>query len=257
MKILLVQIRKDVMKAHEEDCVREKMGLTRDELMSFDIFERLIQPADLDGFDALIVGGSGGYCVSERTISNEINAIEETMREARARKMPILGICFGHHLAAEAFGGEVKQDRDRQEVGTYEVERLSASDVDPIFSHLPRTFLAQEGHKDHVTRLPPGAVHLAKTAMSPLQAFTFPGEPIYSMQLHPELAKADVFVRLEHYRDLYLKSLLDTATTDAGVSGKNEFDEVMDRTFDTPEAEKILKLFLEEILIGGKRYPQV
>ena len=263
MKILFVQIRKDAMKEHEYACVLEKTGLTHDELVSFDIFERLITPADLDGFDALIVGGSGGYCVSERVIVSEIEAIEEVIREARRRMMPILGLCFGHHLIAEALGGEVKQDRERQEVGTFEFERLPSSDQDPIFSQLPNTFFVQEGHKDHVSRLPFGAVHLGQTPLSPLQAFTFPGEAIYSMQLHPELAKKDVFTRLGFYRDLYLKSLIDGKTIDAGVtaegvsaSGQTEFDEIMNRTFDTPEAEQILRLFLNEVVIQKKRYPQ-
>ena len=263
MKILLVQIRKDAMKQHEYQCVLEKTGLDASELVSFDIFDRLVTHADLDGCDALIVGGSGGYCVSEREIVSQIEAMEEVIREARRRGMPILGLCFGHHLIAEALGGEVKQDRERQEVGTFMVERLPASDVDPVFSHLPYSFAAQEGHKDHVTTLPPSAIHLAQTSNSPFQAFTFPGEPIYSMQLHPELAKPDVFTRLEFYRDLYLKSLMDASTTDAGVtaegvaaSGQNEFEQIMAKTFDTPEAEKILQLFVNEVVRAGKRYPQ-
>lgn len=262
MKILLVQIRKDAMKQHEYDCVLEKTGLTKNELVSFDIFERLITPADLDGFDALIIGGSGGYCISERVIVPEIEAIEEVIREARRRQMPILGLCFGHQLIAEALGGEVQQDRERQEVGTFEVERLPVSDRDPIFSQLPRIFLTQEGHKDHVTRLPAGAVHLVETQQSPFQAFTFPGEPIYSMQLHPELAKKDVFTRLGFYRDLYLKSLMEPSLTDAGstaeglaVSGQTEFDQIIEKTFDTPEAEKILKLFVDDVVSQKKRYP--
>lgn len=262
MKILLIQIRQDAMKQHEEDCVREKMGLTKDELISFDVFERLITPADLDGIDAIIIGGSGGYCVSERVIAPQIEAIEEIIRQARTRGIPMLGLCFGHHLVAEALGGEVRQDRQHQEVGTFEFERLPPSDLDPIFSQLPNTFFAQEGHKDHVTRLPAGAVHLGRTLLSPLQAFTFAGEPIYSMQLHPELAKKDVFTRLGFYRDLYLKSLMDATQKDAEVtaegmaaSGQTEFDEIMGRTFDTPEAEKILKLFLDEIVLQKKRYP--
>lgn len=255
MKILLVQIRKDIIKEHEERCVLEKTGLQPSELVAFDIFERLILPSDLDGYDALIVGGSGGYCVSERTIPAELDAISIVIRSARERGMPILGLCFGHQLMADALGGTVKMDRDRQELGTYEITRLPTSDIDPIFSELPRTFLAQEGHKDHVVALPPDAVHLATSVLSPIQAFTFPGEGIYGLQLHPELGRNDVLTRLEHYKDLYLKSMAPQDTTDAGADGKTEFDEVMAKTSETPEAEAIMKLFIEKIVRGGQRYP--
>ncbi len=254
MKVLLLQIRRDVMKEHERKCVVAKSGLSEQEIVAFDIFERLITADDLNGYDALVVGGSGGYCVSEREIPAEIDAMEGVIREARQRRMPVLGICFGHHLIAEALGGEVRQDRDRQEVGTFEVAQTAEAKVDPIFSHLPASFLAQEGHKDHVTKLPPGAVHLLSTPTSPLQAFTFPGEPIYSMQLHPELSKADVFERLDFYRSLYLKSQMVEGTTDVGA-GSTEFDTIMSATMDTPEAEKILHLFFEEVVDNGKRYP--
>ncbi len=255
MKILLIQIRKDVMKEHEYQCVLEKTGLKSDELVAFDIFERLVTPGDLEGCDALIIGGSGGYCVSQREIPEEIDAIIAVANAARHRGMPILGICFGHQLLAPAFGGETKMDRERQELGTYEITQLPAAKVDPIFSHLPETFLAQEGHKDHVTTLPPGAVHLATSVLSPNQAFTFPGEGVYGFQMHPELAKKDILTRLEHYRELYLKSMMNDATMDAGGGGQTEFDEVMARTFETPEAEKILKLFVDKIVRGGERYP--
>lgn len=255
MKILLIQIRKDVIKEHEYRCLLEKSGLLPNELVSFDIFEKLITPADLDGYDALMIGGSGGYCVSERTIPTELDAISHVICTARERKMPILGLCFGHQLLAEALGGIVKMDRNRQELGTCKITRLPASDIDPIFSQLPQMFLAQEGHKDHVISLPPGAVHLAAGELSPLQAFTFTGEGIYGLQFHPELSRNDVLTRLEHYKELYLKSMATEETTDAGADGKTEFDEVIARTFETPEAEQILKLFIEKIVRGRERYP--
>lgn len=261
-RVLFVQIREDAMKEHEFQCVREKISLTSDDLVSFDIFSRLLTLSDLDGFEALIIGGSGGYCLSERKIEPQCHSIKEAVREARRRRLPILGICFGHHLITEALGGAVTQDRERQEVGTFEIKQKSAARLDPIFSLLPERFFAQEGHKDHVVALPPGAVLLASTDGSPYQIFTFPGEPIYSIQLHPELNRQDVAERLEFYRGLYLKSLI-RSRTEAGVqvegvsaNGQDEFDQIMRCTFETPEAERILKLFMSEIILAGKFYPQ-
>lgn len=243
LRVLLVQTRKDAMKEHEYECIREKMGLSPEELRTFDIFARLITPADVEGYDALVFGGSGAYCVSEKEIPDEIAAMETVAVAARERKMPMLGICFGHHLLAEAFGGEVRQDRERQEVGTFLVTRVG-NDIDPLFRELPATFFAQEGHKDHVTVLPPGAVLLASTPQSPYQAFGFPDELIYSVQFHPELEKKDVLTRVAYYRDLYLAQKQHDAT-DAGVSQDAAFHEITCNTQETPEAFLVLRRFVE------------
>lgn len=257
LKILLVQIRKDAMKEHEQQCVVDKSGLRSEQIVSFDIFERLMSPADLDGFDALIIGGSGAFCVSERQIVAENESIEEVIREARKRGLPTLGICYGHHLIAEAFGAVVKQDRARQETGTFSVTKTLAAEHDPIFQQLPSSFRAQQGHKDHVMALPSGAVSLATSEQSPYQAFVFPGEPIYSVQFHPELGREDVLTRLTFYHDQYLKKMLTTGVSDAGASGKaDEFNAIAEKTTETPDAERVIRLFLEEIVVGGKRCGQ-
>lgn len=256
LKVLLVQIRKDAMKEHEYGCVLEKLGISSEELVAWDIFEKLLEPQDLEGYDAVIFGGSGAYCVSEKEIPEEIASLERCIVVARAQKIPMLGICFGHHLIAEALGGVVVQDKDRQEVGSFALARMSAAAHDPIFSRLPATFLVQEGHKDHVVALPPGAVHLALTPQSRFQAFTFPGEPLYSVQFHPELDRKDVLSRVDYYRHLYTTSS-DSIATDAGSGRGSSLEEIVARTEETPEAAGFLRLFLNEIVRGGKRYPLV
>jgi len=214
----------------------------------------LLKPQDLEGYDAVIFGGSGAYCVSEKEIPEEIASLERCIVAARAQKIPMLGICFGHHLIAEALGGIVVQDKDRQEVGTFVLARMNAAARDPLFSHLPATFLVQEGHKDHVVALPPGAVHLALTPQSRFQAFTFPGEPIYSVQFHPELDRKDVLSRVEYYKSLYVTASLSDGVTDAGASGKSSLEEIIERTEETPETAGFLRLFLDEIVRKGETH---
>lgn len=255
LKVLLVQIRKDVMKEHEYRCVLEKLDVSAQELVVWDIFDRLLEPKDLLGYDAIILGGSGAYCVSEKEIPEEIASLERCIVAAREQKIPLLGICFGHHLIAEALGGSVVQDRERQEVGTFPLIHTVRASQDPIFSHLPHIFFAQEGHKDHVVALPPGAVHLALTSNSRFQAFTFPGEPLYSVQFHPELDRKDVLSRVEYYRSAYVTPSSDEGVTDAGAGERSSYDEIIDHTKETPEAAQFLRLFLDEIVRGKKTYP--
>ena len=232
------------MAEHEYRAILEKMQIPAEQLVPWNIFESLTPPAAIRTFDALIIGGSGAYCVSEWTIPKELEAIEGAIYEARSLALPILGICFGHQLLAHALGGVVEMDRARQETGTYEISCTDAAMNDEIFSHLPKTFLAQEGHKDHVTALPPGAIRLASTPSSANQAFVMPGERMYGVQFHPELSKADVATRLEYYRREYAQHH-GADTSDAGATGKgrDDFADILERTKETPEAEEVLKRF--------------
>lgn len=244
MKMLLVQIRQDAMAEHEYAAILEKMQMPAEQLVPWNIFESLTPPAAIATFDAMIIGGSGAYCVSEWTIPKELEAIESAIREVRSLALPILGICFGHQLLAHALGGVVTMDRARQETGTYEISCSDEAADDEIFSHLPKTFLAQEGHKDHVTVLPPGAIHLASSPSSENQAFVMPGERIYGVQFHPELSRADVATRLEYYRQEYARHHV-VDTSDAGASGKgrDDFSDILTHTKETPDAEGVLRRF--------------
>ena len=152
----------------------------------------------------------------------------------------------------EAFEGSLVHDKERQETGTYPITRSTASDLDPLFGTLPRTFVAVEGHKDHLSLLPPGAVHLAESAQSPIQAFTFPNEPMYALQFHPELDREGMITRINYYRDLYLKSSHEGKGFDAEEA---EFERIIQESKPTPEAAVIPRAFFERIVCEGKRYP--
>ncbi len=248
MKILLVQIRKDAMAEHEYLAILEKAQISREHLIAWNIFESLVPPAPMHEFDGMILGGSGAYCVSEWTIPHELEAIECAIHEMRSLHKPILGICFGHQLLAHALGGIVEMDRARQETGTYEIFCTDAAADDEIFSQLPATFLAQEGHKDHVMTLPPGAVRLAATPTSENQAFVMPGEHIYGVQFHPELSKHDVATRLEYYRNEYARHhVIETSDAGSAGAGRDDFSDIVERTQETPDAPRVIFEFVKGV----------
>lgn len=253
-KILLVQIRTDKMKEHEQECVQRLLPDTH--VDAHDVFDTLLHPDHLDGYDGMIVGGSGEFCVSERTIREKDESIMNTMREARKYTLPMLSICYGHHLMGEAFGGLVEHDVSRQETGTYTVSMNDAASKDPLFSRLPQNFRVQQAHKDHVTNVPDGAVLLGSTDVSPNQVITFPGEPIYSLQFHPELSNDDLMFRLHFYKQLYIKGLIgpDDLENNSKIAA---LDALSDRTEPTPMAEKVLPLFVEEIVERKRVYPEI
>jgi len=101
--------------------------------------------------------------------------------------VPVLGICLGHQLLAETFGGEVQvADPAGGEHGAFEVTWREGAADDPLLSRLAAhgSSLMLESHEDAVTVLPPGAVSLASTELYPNQAFRV-GSAL-GVQFHPE-----------------------------------------------------------------------
>lgn len=119
-------------------------------------------PTSLDGARGLIVmGGPMGVYEADRFphLRDEIALIR-----AAHGVVPVLGICLGSQLVAAALGASVKPS------GTLELGWLpiTVHAADPLLEL--GTFVALCWHGD-VFDLPPGAVALASSAMTPLQAF--------------------------------------------------------------------------------------
>lgn len=102
-----------------------------------------------------------------------------------SKQVPVLGICYGHQLLADALGGEVIYHPGGMEIGTVGVELLPEARADRLFRHLPDSFPAQVIHGQSVRRLPKGAVHLAANSFEPHHAFRV-GPCAWGVQFHPE-----------------------------------------------------------------------
>jgi GMP synthase (glutamine-hydrolysing) len=141
-------------------------------------------PTRLDAVAAVLVSGSP-HAVYEP--HPWIPAAEALLREAvLRRKLPLLGVCFGHQLLAQAMGGYVARNPRGREMGTIEIELNDHGSRDPLFQALPRRFTAQATHQDTVLHAPRGAVVLATSAKDGCQAFRL-GERAWGVQFHPEI----------------------------------------------------------------------
>lgn len=98
---------------------------------------------------------------------------------------PVLGICFGHQLLADALGGEAGNHPVGMEIGTVQVELRPEAADDPLADGLPQRFDAHVVHRQSALRLPEGAVRLAGNDFEPTQAFRI-GESAWGLQFHPE-----------------------------------------------------------------------
>lgn len=134
-------------------------------------------------FGGIVVSGSWAM-VTDREPWSERTA--DYLREASARDLPILGVCYGHQLLAQAFGGEVGFNPNGRNAGTARVHMTAAAAHDALFGALPRReLLMHVSHSQSVLRLPEGAVLLATTERDPNHAFRL-GARVWGVQFHPE-----------------------------------------------------------------------
>ncbi|MBM6401710.1 type 1 glutamine amidotransferase [Phycicoccus sp. MQZ13P-5] len=154
-------------------------------------------PSAPDAVDGVLLLG-GGLMPDEDERAPWLPAERALTAAAVAQGRPLLGICLGAQVLAHVAGGTVVASSGRPEHGSVLVERLPASADDALFRALPPTFPAIEHHRDEVTLLPPGAVHLARSATCPVQAFRV-GERAWGVQFHPE-ASAERLARWDPAR---------------------------------------------------------
>jgi GMP synthase (glutamine-hydrolysing) len=112
------------------------------------------------------------------------------------RQVPLLGVCLGAQLLAEAMGGTARRART-PEIGFYDVSTTDEAGGDPLIGPLAPGFRALQWHSYEFT-LPDGAVPLALSETC-LQAFRL-GEAAWAIQFHAEVTGEDLESWIADYR---------------------------------------------------------
>jgi GMP synthase (glutamine-hydrolysing) len=141
-------------------------------------------PERVTEHDALVVMGGPQQAYDDGS-APWLRQTKELLRAATADALPVLGICLGGQLLAEATGGRVRQGEDGPELGARLVAKRDAAVDDPLFSDIPLSPVVVQWHWDAVVDLPPGAVLLAASPRYPHQAFRV-GSRSYGLQFHIE-----------------------------------------------------------------------
>ena len=141
-------------------------------------------PADLTGYDALVVMGGPQQAYDDAS-APWLPATKALLKTAVAERVPTLGICLGGQLLAEATGGRVEKGADGMEVGARLVAKRDAAWDDELFGQVPFTPTVVQWHEDAIVDLPPGAVLLASSSRYPHQAFRV-GDRAWGLQFHIE-----------------------------------------------------------------------
>jgi GMP synthase (glutamine-hydrolysing) len=154
-------------------------------------------PAPDGDFDALMIFG-GSMHVDQNDGHPWLAPEKAFIREQLEGGTPILGVCLGSQLLAEAAGAEPYR-MPEPEIGWYEIEITEAGAADPVVGPLAPSAELFEWHH-YAAPLPPGGVELARTPGS-LQAFRIEGKPAWGLQFHAEVTRANLFSWLDGWEN--------------------------------------------------------
>jgi GMP synthase-like glutamine amidotransferase len=143
-----------------------------------------------DGFGAAMVFG-GAVHVDQERAHPWLRDEKELLRGLLDRGTPVLGVCLGSQLLAEA-AGAAPRALPEAEIGWHAIGLTPEGAADPVLGPLAPGLRGVAWHS-YEAPLPPGAVPLARSAAC-LQAFRLPGPPSasYGIQFHAEVTAGDL-----------------------------------------------------------------
>ena len=132
--------------------------------------EHMDFPPDAMAADGWLITGSKHGAYEDHAF---IPPLEDLIRAIRDSGRPMIGVCFGHQIIAQALGGKVEKFDGGWSIGptTYDFggEELTIN----------------AWHQDQVTKLPPGAQVEASSDFCANAAISY-GDRIFTVQPHPE-----------------------------------------------------------------------
>lgn len=127
-------------------------------------------PASVHDADGWLITGSRHGVYEDHAW---IPPLEQFIRDSFAARVPVVGICFGHQIVAQAMGGKVERHAGGWAVG--------ATDYD--FGG--ETIRLNAWHRDQVVQAPPGAKVIASNDFCTNAALLYDDRAL-TVQAHPE-----------------------------------------------------------------------
>ncbi len=157
-------------------------------------------PASVHEADGWLLTGSRHGVYEDHAF---IPVLEDFIRRAYAAAVPLVGICFGHQIVAQALGGKVVKFPGGWAVGAQDYQ------VDG------RSLTLNAWHQDQVVEVPPGARVAGGNAFCENAVLVY-GDRALTVQAHPEFDDAVIDGLIAHRSAAVPEALLDQARARRG-----------------------------------------
>lgn len=145
-------------------------------------------PTDLDGVHGIIALG-GAHSTLDNTPS--LDAERALIRAAHEKQLPVVGICLGHQLVAQALGGTVSK-AEVPEIGFKTVTiPAGPAQTETINAGIAWSSPRFQYHFDEVSTPPPDALVLWKSEACAVQAYRV-GHRTFGFQGYPEYDRSQM-----------------------------------------------------------------
>lgn len=178
-------------------------------------------PADIHAADGWLLTGSRHGVYEDHAF---IPVLEDFIRRAYVAHVPLVGICFGHQIVAQALGGRVEKFPGGWAVGAQDY-RIDGEAI-----------TLNAWHQDQVVTLPPDA-RIAGTNDFCRNAALVYGDRAFTVQAHPEFSDTFVDGLIEHRGGAVPPDRIAASQSRRGLADSARIADRIEAFFKTPRAQ--------------------
>lgn len=178
-------------------------------------------PASIHDCDGWLITGSRHGVYESLDWMLELQAF---IRELERAAVPLVGICFGHQIIAQALGGNVVKSDRGWCIGlhSYAIDLAQG-----WMGDAPEQVGIYTFHQDQIIDLPPAAKVFSSSEFCPYAGLSY-GDSIITMQAHPEFEEEYEFALLNLYGgDIVPEPVASEALADMQASGRKADTQIL------------------------------
>ncbi len=166
-------------------------------------------PKDVHDADGWLLSGSPHGAYEDHPF---IPPLEDFIRKAYAEHIPMVGICFGHQLIAQALGGKVEKSDKGWAVGRHDYIFDDHGDI-----------ALNAWHQDQVMQVPDDAKVIASSDFCKHAGLVYDTRA-YTIQPHPEFSNPVIseYITLRRNPEVYDDAMMDQALEHAKIDNDSE-----------------------------------